>query len=86
MAVAAAPPVADSSALADLISRTEENGKQVRKFELAAKTAQRDLDSAAADVRSIVEGRACPIFAASALDAGMVIARATVGLGGHDHG
>ncbi len=82
--IATAPPVADSSALTDLIRRTEEIGKQVRDFESASKTAERNLDSAAADVRSYVEGRTCPICG-SALDAGKVIACATVGLGGHNH-
>jgi exonuclease SbcC len=79
------PAVVEWRPLVDLIRRIEEGEKLVSTCESATKSAEFNLSSAADDLRSGVEGRACPICG-GALDAERLIARATVGLGVHDHG
>ena len=84
-AVEAAPRLSETSAIDALLCRLDEGEKKYRERSLAAQSASADLTSAAAELRSNVEGRACPICG-SALDAESVIARATIGLGVHAHG
>jgi exonuclease SbcC len=84
-AIASAPAVADPSPMSELVRRMEETGKRVRTCEAAQQAAACDLTEAAAKLRQKVDGKVCPICG-SLLDAGKVIARATLGLEGHEHG
>jgi exonuclease SbcC len=79
------PSAVESSPLSDLIQRVEETEKHIRTCELAVEIAVSRVDEAVADLRSSVEGRACPICG-SVLDADIVIAHAAVGSGVHEHG
>jgi exonuclease SbcC len=83
--VAPAPSLFDSHELCDAIDRLEAGSKQVGKFETAANTAARRVAEAAAELRAKAQGGLCPICG-SPLDADRVMAHATTGLGGHEHG
>ncbi len=83
--IAPAPAVFETVAISACVGRLEASAADVAMRESALRTAASHLAEAAADLRSKVEGSFCPICG-STMDAEKVIARATVGLGGHDHG
>jgi exonuclease SbcC len=84
-AIAPVPAAVDTGGISDLISRAEISAAHVGACELALQTAVSRLSDAAADLRSKVEGNLCPICGTK-LEADRVIARAAIGLGGHEHG